>query len=111
MDLSPAGRAALRLNDLLISETDSCKVHISKTAQTLGFSKFSTLQHRKVSYEFGTIYDENEMLQKFKYCVADINESFDPAYWRVRKVIKGMESVTDQNSQFKIKILIRAQAD
>lgn len=111
IELSPAGRAGLRLNDLLISESESCRIHVSKTAQALGFSKFSKMKHPNVTYEFGTIYNAHEMLQKFKYCVADINESFDPAYWRVRRVIKGISSVTDQNSKLHVKILARIQAE
>ena len=116
IELAPGGYAALQLNDLLISESKSCpdiiKAHVSKTAQDLGFSKFSTLKNNaKIFYEFGTIYDDKEMLQKFKYRVADINENIDPAYWRVRRVIKGIRNINDKNSRLHVKILSRAQAD
>lgn len=114
-ELSPGGYAALQLNDILISEAKSCpdflKAHISKTAQDLGFSKFSTVKNSKIAYEFGTIYDDKEMLQKFKYRVADIYENIDPAYWRVRRVIRGITSINDRKSNLQVKILARAQAE
>ena len=115
IDLSPGGRAALQLNDFLISESSSCsgiiKAHISKTAQSLGFSKFSTLTGAKTLYEFGTTYTDGEMLQKFKYRVADINENFDPAYWRVRRVLPGITNINEKKSNLQVKILTRAQAE
>ena len=114
-DLASGGYAALKLNDIMISESESCpgliKAHVSKTAQDLGFSKFSILKNSKISYEFGTIYDDKEMLQKFKYRVADINENIDPAYWRVRRVIKGINSINDPKPKLNVKILTRAQAE
>ena len=114
-ELSPAGHAALQLNDLLLSESISCngniKAHISKTAQSLGFSKFSTIKHPKISYEFGTLYDEQEMLQKFKYRVADINENVNPAYWRTRRVFKGIKDIQENETKLQVKLLTRAQAD
>ena len=115
IDLSPGGRAALQLNDFLLSESSTCpgiiKAHISKSAQSLGFSKFSSLNDPKVSYEFGTIYTDGEMLQKFKYRVADINENFDPAYWRVRRVLSGVTNLNEKKSNLQVKILVRAQAE
>lgn len=114
-DLAPGGYAALHLNDMMISESESCpgviKAHVSKTAQDLGLSKFSTLKNPRISYEFGTNYDDKEMLQKFKYRVADVNENFDPAYWRVRRVFKGISSINDKKSKLHVKILTRAQAE
>jgi hypothetical protein len=114
-DLTPGGYAALQLNDMMISESDSCpgviKAHVSKTAQDLGLSKFTTVKNSKIFYEFGTIYDDKEMLQKFKYRVADINENFDPAYWRVRRVIKGIISINDPKPKLHVKILTRVQAE
>lgn len=116
IDLSPGGQAALQLNDFLISESISCpgviKAHISKSAQSLGFSKFSSLiDDPKISFEFGSIYTNDEMLQKFKYRVADINENFDPAYWRVKRVISGIENINEKKSKLQVKILTRAQAE
>lgn len=115
IDLSPGGRAALKLNDFLISESKSCpgviKAHISKSAQSLGFSKFSSIIDPKISLEFGSIYTDDEMIQKFKYRVADINENFDPAYWRVRRVISGIESLNENKVKLQVKILTRAQAE
>lgn len=114
-ELSPGGYAAMKMNDFLIAESKSCpdfvKAHISKTAQDLGLSKFSTVKNPKILYEFGTIYDDKEMLQKFKYRVADINENVDPAYWRVRRVIKGITNINDRKSKLHVKILARAQAE
>lgn len=114
-NLSPGGLTALKLNDFLISESISCsglvvKSHISKSAQSLGFSKFSSMIDPNIVYEFGTIYAESEMLQKFKYRVADINENFDPAYWRVRRVISGITNINENNSNLQVKILMRTQA-
>ena len=113
--LSPGGQASLQLNDFLISESSSCpgliKAHISKSVQSLGFSKFSSLTNARISYEFGTIYTNEEMIQKFKYCVADINENFDPAYWRVRRVISGITNINEKKSKLQVKILTRTQAE
>lgn len=115
VDLAPGGYAALILNDIMISESESCpgmiKAHVSKNAQDLGFSKFSILKNSRISYEFGTIYDDKEMLQKFKYRVANINENIDPAYWRVQRVIKGINSINDQSPKLSVKILKRTQAE
>lgn len=115
VEISPGGKAALQLNDLLVSELNSCpgivKAHVSKSVQSLGFSKFSSLKHSRTVYEFGTIYDEQEMLQKFKYRVADIDENVDPAYWRVKRVLTGMTSLNDKISKLQVKIMIRKQAD
>ena len=69
------------------------------------------VKNSKVNYEFGTNYDEQEMLQKFKYRVADINESVDPAYWRVKTVLKGRIGINDEKSRLQIKIMTRTQAD
>jgi hypothetical protein len=112
--LSPAGWASLQFSEILLDDANNCpesiKTHISKTAQSLGFSKFSELKHPKLSYEFATVYSETEMLQKFKYRVADINENIDPAYWKVKFVYKGMENIDDPEATLKVKILSRIQA-
>ena len=117
VELSQGGFATLKLNDYLISESIICpgngiiKAHISKSASSSGISKFSMVKNSKVNYEFGTNYDEQEMLQKFKYRVADINESVDPAYWRVKTVLKGRIGINDEKSRLQIKIMTRTQAD
>lgn len=122
-ELSAGGKASLHLNDLLITECTNCpgviRAHVSKSLQTLGFSKFSTLKSSKIVYEFGTVYDDMEMIQKFKYRVADINENVDPAYWRVKSVFNGIS--TENNNDFhdkkdsnklklQVKLLVRPQA-
>lgn len=113
--ISPGGHSSIILNDFIRQDLESCseniKIYVSKTAQSLGFSKFLSIKHPRLDYEFRRITDENELLQKFKYRVADIDESIDPAYWRVKRVVKGISNFEKEKSpKLQVKILVRAQA-
>lgn len=73
---------------------------------SLGFTKMASKQHPQLELEFGARYDEREMLQKFQFRIADINEHIDPAYWIVYHVQNGW-----QNGRMRplVKVLIRRE--
>lgn len=111
-----AGTAGFYFNDLLSKESSFASAHVSSTAVALGFTKISC----PYEVEFGTQYSEREMLQKFQYRLADINENIDPAYWITHSVHHGISEEISFKSLFtskklrlapQVKIMIRRPVD
>lgn len=107
------GHGSFHLSDLLRDEATQCdgpvRAHVSRDVVATGFSKFLTVRDANIQYEFGTQYNEHEMLQKFKFRVASIDEHVDPAYWRTFSVHYGLKETRGLKMRLSAKILIRHQ--
>ncbi len=102
-----AGPASFYFNPILHANLPT-SAHVSSTAMSLGFSKMAAKTHPQLDLEFGTEYQESEMLERFQFRVTDVNDYIDAAYWKVYHVQRGWQ---DGQMRPLVKILIRRHFD